>query len=315
MDRPRLKPHVAVVPVSAGNLLLRGPALFVRYSGDAVEPLLRLLPFVDGTRDAAALAHESGLAEPDVRDLLDALAQDRVLEDAAADEPLRLADAERARLDPQLQLWSHLTSKPARAQNRLAAARVALLGDEGEAARAVRVALEASGVRVDGALEGADHAVVAMDDRRLADLLAWNERVLAAGVPTTFVVLDGLEASVGPTVIPGQSACWRCYDLRVKGTHPNLERLLAYEAHARDRPRRVGMPAFATVAGAFAAEAVALTLSRAVVAPLAGWALRVSFLDLHAEKHRVLRIPRCPACSRGDVPDVDRYALEPVTLS
>lgn len=314
MDRPRLKPHVAVVPVSAGNLLVRGPALFVRYSGDAVEPLLRLLPLLDGTRDRAALARDAGLAEPDLADLLDALAADRVLEDAAHDDALRLPPSERARLDAQLQLWSHLTSNPARAQNRLAEARVALLGD-GEAAVATRAALEASGVRVGGPLEEADHAVLALDQPRLVELMDANQRALAARVPITFVVLDGVEASVGPTVLPGQTACWRCYDLRVKGTHPNLERLLAYEAHAAAPPRRVGMPAFATIAGGFAAEAVALALTRAVLPPLAGWVLRVSFLDLHAEKHRVLRIPRCPACSRGDVPDVDRYALEPVTLS
>ena len=314
MEKPRLKPHVAVVPVSPGNLLLRGPALFVRYSGDAVEPLLRLLPLVDGTRALPALARDAGLSEQDARDLLEALAADRVLEDAAHDEGLRLPPAERERLDPQLQLWSHLTSNPSRAQNRLADAKVAVLGD-GEAARATRAALEASGARVVDAFEGADHAVLALDEPRVVDLLAWNERALAAKVPLTFVVLDGLGASVGPTVIPGQTACWRCYDLRVKGTHPNLERLLAYEASLQKPPRRVGMPAFAQVAGAFAAEAVALTLTRAVVAPLAGWVLRISFLDLHAEKHRVLRIPRCPACSRGDVPDVDRYALEPVTLS
>jgi hypothetical protein len=56
-------------------------------------------------------------------------------------------------------------------------------------------------------------------------------------------------------------------------------------------------------------------LSRAVRPPLAGRVVTLDLLTLAGTPHRVLRLPRCPACSPDPVPDVDRLAMDPVTLS
>lgn len=376
-ERPRLKPHVALVPVGPESVLLKGPGLFVHYGGEGIDGLLRLLPLVDGTRDSATLARESGLPEQDVRDALEALVQDGALEDADDDAALPLDVEARARLAPQLGILSHLTSHPARAQARLAEARVLVLG-AGALGAAVADALVAGGVGIVGLADeapvqphdrmAAAHARATEGETRAASLARWlgqrpgarvervllsspdsrrlfadelrrvargwthvvvasdmlmpwlflqaNEACLAERVTWTGAFLDELEASVGPTVIPGQSACWRCYDLRTKGAHPNLERLLAFEAHRQDaRAPPLGFSTFATLAGAWTAQAVLTHVSRAALPPLVGEVLRLRFLDLHAQKHRVLRMPRCPACTPTSIPDVDRYALDPVTLS
>lgn len=330
-ERPRLKPHIAIVPVARDNVLLKGPDLFVRFSGEAVPALLSLAERLDGTRTVGELARDTGLSEEDVRDLLEALAADKALEDAAHDEAL-LAPAEaRAALTPQLRLLSHLTANPALAQNRLTRARVLVVG-RGEVARLVAEHLRAMGVgRVEthepsdvrlvfaadlaALVKGADHVVLAADAPTPQAFLEVNDAALAAGIEWTGAFLDGLAATVGPTVIPFQSACWRCYDLRAKGAHPNLERLLAYEAHVGAPPPPVALPTFAASAAASCAQAVVLTLARTGMPPLAGHVQRFSFLDMRAERHRVLRIPRCPSCTRASIPDVDRYSLEPVTLS
>lgn len=330
IERPRVKPHVAIVLVSPGNVLVKGPGLFVRYTGDAVPVLLDVAKLLDGSRTRDAIVRESGHATEDVADVIEALVADRVLEDAAEEEKLALSPAQRARLDPQLQLFSHLSSTPSIHQGRLRDARVAVLGG-GATAEALARLIESSGV---GKVErkgiedplrvvaddlrplvrGRDHAVLALDAPYRIAFLAMNEAALAERTPWTAVMLDDLDASVGPTVFPGESACWRCYDVRTIGAHPNMERLLAYQARAPPPTRPLGLPGFAEAAAAFAAQAVTLTVSRAVPPPLAGRVLRISLLDMRAERHRVLRLPRCPACSPSDVPDVDRYALSRVDL-
>lgn len=327
MDRPRVKPHVVAVLVSPGNLLVRGPGLFVRYAGDTAEPIHAILRLFDGTRTVAQVARASGHTEEDVRDVLAALDADGVVEDAGEDARLDLDAAMRARLGPQLQLFSHLSAHPSRLQNALGASRVIVLG-AGPLVEPIARLVGASGASVERheidplrvvaselerAIQGRDHAVLALDAPFRIAFLAMNEAALAQRVRWTAVVLDGLEACVGPTVIPGESACWRCHDLREKGAHPNLERLLAYEAKAPHPPRALGTPAFAEAVAALAAHALVLTLSGGAL-PLVGRVTRVGMLDLQARSHRVLRVPRCPACSPAAVPDVDRYALEPVDL-
>lgn len=333
--RPRLKPHVALVPFSRDNLLLRGPGLFARLSGEGVDQLIALLPLLDGSRTVGQVASDAGLSEEDTRDLLDALHADRVLDDAAHDEALDATEEERARLRPQLSFLSQLTSHAPSAQNRVASSRVLLVG-RGALARATRAILAESGIRViveppfagddlrlvpsdawARAIAGHDHVVLALDAPMSTALLALNDAALDAGIAWTGAYLDGHEATVGPTVIPRETACWRCYQLRALGAHPNIDRMMAYEA-AREQGRAEAapsrLPSFAPVAAGFLAQAVIQTLSRVTLPPLAGRVLRVAFMDLRAERHRVLRIPRCPACSRDGVPDVDRYSLDPVSL-
>lgn len=304
--RPRLKPHVTVVPQDAQTVLVRGAGVFLRYSGEAVPALLRLAPLLDGTRGLDELARASGLATEDVSDLVEGLRADRLVEDAAQDEPLAAPVSA-----PQRRAWSLLTHAPHRAQNRLASARILVLGvgDIAEHAAKALSALGAQHVARAGDIAGQDHVLAAADapDDAFADV---NARAIAADVPVTFVHADGAEVIIGPTLIPKQSACWRCYTLRSLGAHPNPERLLA--ARALSRPPEVRFPTFGAIAGAWAAQAVAVTVSGAGVPPLAGHVSQVDMLSLQARRHRVLRIPRCPACAPGAVPDIDRYALEPL---
>lgn len=303
--RPRLKPHVALARLDDENVLVRGAGVFLRYSGEAVPVLLALAPLMDGKRDVAALARDSGQREEDVRDVVDGLLADKLVEDAAADEPAPPG------ADPaQLRAWSAMTHRPNAAQRRIATARVLVLG-EGEVAEHAARALSALGVAHvarAGEPAGHDHALVCADapDAPLFD--AANERALAAGIPATYAFLDGVEATLGPTVIPKQSACWRCYDLRAIGAHPNPERWMA--ARALARPAVARLASWPVVVGAWAAQAALVAVAGAGLPPLAGHVSRVDLLTLQARRHRVLRIPRCPACSGADVPDIDRYVLD-----
>lgn len=104
--RPVLKPALSRIWHDARTLQLgRGPATTYRYRMTAA--VRAVVDALDGTRDTEALlgyAERIGVARGDTLDLLDRLAGDGCLDDAALDTSAlaALSPAERARLDPDL---------------------------------------------------------------------------------------------------------------------------------------------------------------------------------------------------------------------
>jgi bacteriocin biosynthesis cyclodehydratase domain-containing protein len=122
-----------------------------------------------------------------------------------------------------------------------------------------------------------------------------------AGVPWLPVSAhDAVELHVGPTIVPGVTACFRCYELRYKSNLTFLDSYLQFETFIHGGGRAVDfglLPPFADAAGALAA----LELRRALApdqSPLSEGALvTVRTLDFGIEAHPVLKLPRCAACS------------------
>lgn len=104
--RPVLKPALSRIWHDPRTLQLgRGPATTHRYRMTAV--VRAVIDALDGTRDTEGLlayAERIGVAREDTLDLLDHLAVDGCLDDAALDTSVlaALSQAERARLDPDL---------------------------------------------------------------------------------------------------------------------------------------------------------------------------------------------------------------------
>lgn len=104
--RPVLKPALSRIWHDGRTLQLgRGPATTHRYRMTAV--VRAVIDALDGTRDTEALlayAERIGVARDDTLGLLDRLAADGCLDDAALDTSVlaALSPAERARLDPDL---------------------------------------------------------------------------------------------------------------------------------------------------------------------------------------------------------------------
>ena len=110
-------------------------------------------------------------------------------------------------------------------------------------------------------------------------------------------MIDDLVAYVGPLVVPYQTACFECF---LRRRYSNLDEADAREAVELrpDGARVVGLhPAISAVA----AGAAALELSKFFLplhaARQAGYLLTFNLLASRAGRHRVLKVPRCPACS------------------
>jgi len=187
---------------------------------------------------------------------------------------------------------------PALAAERLRAARIGVVGDARLAGDVARL-LRRAGVGVER-LEWAhgtdvDVAVVVPAPGEAGRVEDWNRLALERGIRWICVrPFDGATATVGPLVVPGESACHACLLLRLGG---HVEYAVDFQ-RIEAAPTRVeaGVPLETIVAGVTA---------QLVLGWVAGNDTRLPGLlhvlepgpPLSLAAHRVLRVPRCPACS------------------
>ncbi|WP_437721601.1 TOMM precursor leader peptide-binding protein [Sorangium sp. So ce861] len=173
MPRIRLSRSASITPTDAGVILRSDLGTFQLTGADVSAFLERVAPLLDGSRDRGeiveALADYSGHS---VLGLLDLLAARGLIEPApdAAEPP------DRERLRGQLEFLRRWSSAPEQAAQRLAAARVLVVGLEPWGAAAA-LALAAAGV---SALRLIDEGDVAVGPRDAAVVRARGQAALGA---------------------------------------------------------------------------------------------------------------------------------------
>jgi molybdopterin-synthase adenylyltransferase len=138
--------------------------------------------------------------------------------------------------------------------------------------------------------------VAAVSERGFGPIRAWNDVALEQGLPFLPVVIEDLVAYVGPLVVPHQTPCFECF---LRRRYSNLDEARAREpVELRDSGAIAGLhPAISAVA----AGAAALELSKFFLpwpsSRQVGYLLTFNLLAGRCGRHRVLKVPRCPACS------------------
>lgn len=285
------------------RLLLEHGGAVVALEGAALERLVpALLPLLDGTRAVDEIVALLGRpARPAVEQALALLAGHGLLtEGPPLDAPRPFAAAAES-----LSATRRDGPSPHEVRHRLRDARVAVAGETPLAATVARELLRAGVGRVEpvdwnvALLEGRhDVAVAPAGSQDLAELEGWASRRNEDGVAwLALLPSDGRLAPVGPLVVPGETACLECYRLRRAATSDCREELRAL----------TGTPSSARSAGVvdtLIAGVAALALLRYLAGldptlPGSFYALDLG-VPLSLSRHRVLRVPRCPACSGVD---------------
>ncbi len=254
-----------------------------------------LLPLLDGTRTVDEVVARLGEpARPAVELALGLLDTNGLLTEGPGTEP---------GAPPSSSALAALYGiAPSAAVERLRLASVAVVGDSGTAEVVARLLRSAGvGAVVRGGWDGveeADLVVVAPSAVELPGVPSWNGLALERGIRWLGMrPFDGLVASVGPLVVPGESACYECL----------LHRLAAHLEYGRDLVRIESSPLAAGELAPIDAIAAGVAAQLAL-----GW---VAGLDttlpgaLHVlelrpvpslTSHPILRVPRCPACSSAE---------------
>ena len=139
--------------------------------------------------------------------------------------------------------------------------------------------------------------VAAVSENGFGPLRAWNELALERELPFLPVVVEDLVAYVGPLVVPFETACFECF---LRRRYSNLDEAEAREA-VELRAGGAQVVGLHPAISAVAAGAAALELSKFFIpwrgAQQAGYLLTFNLLASRGGRHRVLKVPRCAACS------------------
>jgi bacteriocin biosynthesis cyclodehydratase domain-containing protein len=296
-SRPLLKPWYRLGPSRDGMLLEHGGSV-IAFSGAAARRLLpALLPLLDGTRSVPQIVEIVGPpVATAVENALEILANQGLLTEGS--DCRDVASAVRASAD----FCAAGMQSPPPADElvaRLAGARVVVAGD-GDVVEPLARLLIRSGVGElvrdkEGQTERCDLAVVApaAASRDLRD--EWNRRAQALGQPWFPVgAFDGATATIGPLVVPGETACHECLLVRAAaaGSAPAELRMLRRVPSTVTPPPWLG----SVVAGVAAHQIVSWIALRSPAVP--GMLTAVETRPrLAITNHVVLRVPRCPVCA------------------
>lgn len=316
----RLKRFLAVAPLRPGQWLVRdGPRR--QWTVEGPVWIDRLLQLLCEPQDVSTLTKTLGdIATPDeirlaVRDLLSAGVLERV-----APEPDRLPGDGDDPIDVYLSRWgvAPAQSKTVRARCRIG------LAAAGQLAPDLQAALVSSGVNA---------VALPLDDleRRAGEFAllvgaadqpddAWpaclNVLALRHRVPWLYVTADCETGWLGPLFVPGQTACWRCFQHRLNSNRRHRELYESFVANRGTAVRTNATPAPSFVRQAIANLAV-MEVTRFLFGheppQCAGRMVLMRFRDFHTASEAVLKIPGCPECdsARPVTPVIHAAAGEP----
>ena len=128
-----------------------------------------------------------------------------------------------------------------------------------------------------------------------------NRASLRAGIPALYSESHGHAATIGPLVLPGQTACYMCYRMRRLACEDDFGQAMSYEEFL-DRRKQPALHEHGTlpalpplIAGLLGLEVIKSILSLGLPA-LAGKVLELDAFTLRTIEHTLLQKPDCSAC-------------------
>lgn len=332
--RPKLKP-CDIIPMEGDRLQVRYMGRVFVLEGAAVRELLpTLLPLLQGELTVQEIEERSGLEHTTLDQLLKLFAAKNLLEEGDG-KVYKLSDKESKALERYRGLFAAFHKDGLQIGARLQAARASVLGD-GHLADHIAGELASLGVGT---------TRVSRSPGKNAGSLSWqqvgeyNEEVLES-LPDAFTIVafpafplgilqdvnrvfhrrrinwlpvftEYMRAVVGPLVFADASPCFKCYELRL---HANQDHFFEYRDYLRYRAGSTGgeeglLPPFMqqSLVSLPVLEAVRV-LTECEFPTLLGYALELNLMTMESSKHLVLRLPRCPVCSRvNSTPVYDHY--------
>ena len=286
VEVPLLAPHLAFHVLDDHNVILRSETFDTALHGDWYPDLLPLLDGARSRREIVALLAGKHPAI-DVQTALVSLASSGYA-----------VSAEFAMKRETAAFWSALGASPRWAEERLAAARIAITGDSGR----LGVRLRAMGLRPTA--DAPTVSVLVCADYLEAEHAAVNQRHLAAGLPWMLLQPFGLPPLFGPVFRPGGGPCWECMAFRLRTTREVAGFL-----------RRVGgdpaVPvvdgaAFTDAAHGLAAAEIAKWVVLGNLSPVHEHAVSLDAAKLETAHHAIGRRPQCRACGAQSLFRPDR---------
>lgn len=131
-------------------------------------------------------------------------------------------------------------------------------------------------------------------------LLAVARRALAAEVPFLPAWLSDMTGFIGPLTHPYETACLRCYQLRVDSNVADPLVRRAMRQHTAQDPTAAAstglLPPMASIVGQIAAVEIVKAVAGFAPADVVGRSIEINLVSFRSTVRRVLKVARCPDC-------------------
>lgn len=311
-EKPKLAPWIVAVELGEGRIQLRSATTRFTLPHAFFSPAFQAVhPYLDGSHSLEAISSAAAVDSTTVDFLLRMLASNGLL---LPGEPLTDSANERFRF------FAQINEGAAEGLRALEAKHVWLVGNDAMGKRLIPLLAEAGLPTVEaidselpdlighcGDLLGRNTthpdliiAFATGSSDRMFNLL--DDFCQAKGITWIAAILNGPRAQLGPTFIPGQTACYRCLKTRLNSNSDDYLADVAFDRvmQTQSEPSQGHLEAFtAVVAGQLVLETVRL-LSRMSNPLTVGRLYCLDALTPNAQAHDVLRVPRCPSCSQSN---------------
>ncbi|MBS4054614.1 MAG: TOMM precursor leader peptide-binding protein [Thermaerobacter sp.] len=311
--KPFIAPWYQCARTKGGMLFKSGNSMVV-FEGKAADVLLPvLLPLLDGTRSVKEIHECVGEAViPATQKALDMLHDRQLLSEGSLflDHPSVVRKTMHF-----LQSQGGYSKEPSLTQGDLPKAlvdtRLGVIG-AGLVATEVTRLLKLSGVETitrldwtanDNLAQEVDLVIVAPREKELNSLREWNKRSLSTGISWMQVLpFDGRFGSVGPHYVPAETACYKCYLMRLASNVDYRKELAAWQQAVENgsvAPPEIAVPLQMDFILACVASFQVLLWIAAKRSNLVNrfCAIELGQQGMGFTYHNIYRVPRCPECS------------------
>ncbi len=317
-EKPLLVPWVTWVSRGDDRLQFRGAEFSFSLSHALfIDTFYKIQPLLDGCHSVGEIASSGGEAilPTTITFLLKMLRANGILQEAHPSYLLssEISSDEISSEKRQALFLSHILLDSGSGLESLSKVRLGFIG-EGSLADEIKISLRSVGITnifpsnseslaKDIESEGIEFFIACRESPGFSFFEGVNEKCLAAGIRWMHIAQEGTKALLGPTMVPFQTACYKCYSTRIDALVPDLESHLAFKKAHDQQPRDEGYfpPLGKTVAGQVALEVARIFLGFSLPKTF-GCCYEYDVDRMAPIRHDVLRFPRCPACYRKNPP-------------
>lgn len=311
-EKPLLIPWVTWVSLGDDRLQFRGS----EFAFSLMHPLFigafyKIQPLLNGTNSVGEIASSGGEAflPTTIVFLLKMLRANGILQEA---HPCFLSPEANPEKRQALFL-SHTLQDAGHSLDILSKVRLGLIG-EGALAENIKLSLNSMGIKN---ILPSNPGSIAKDlkNKNIELFLACqespgfsffeevNKNCLEAGVRWMHIAQQGAKTLLGPTMVPFQTACYKCYSTRLDALVSDLSSQLAFKEKNNQTPLDEGYfpPLGQAVASQVAMEVARIFLGYASPKTF-GRYYEFDAANVVPHSHNVLRFPRCSACYQKKPP-------------
>ena len=285
LRRPRFKNHLDVAVVDRDKLFIGREDSHFLIEGSAINAVARV---IDGSTELDEIIAQTAFELP-IPSVISAI--NRLVAGG------HLVDGPPSTEGPETSWWDHRGIDPSAAAAKVASTRIEFVDLTEQGTRSFESVVADCGFNVDSSTEfERTIAIVIANDQLDERLVGVDTRMREANQPWILVTPSGESIKIGPLFVPGETACWHCLEMRLRGNR----QLDTYLVLKRDTMlRRPSTPPANQATRSLAAGFVTSELLAFVGGNEVETRSRIVSIDAttyRSERHEVVRRPQCHVC-------------------